>query len=417
MRRSWFLGLCALSAVLAPWAPLHAADAYVPLAANVALGGATYRTLLIATNTGAAPFGFNVTFVASAGNGTAGAAQPYFLPPGATLRLYNAIPGGARGMLVLSGDPQIVVSARVEALAPNGNVLASAELPVITANDAFAPGTRAHLQGLESAANGAVTDFGLMNLSTVTSHCTVESFRAGGARIAAPVGLTLQPRSNNDFSSALATLGAPSIRDARLAVTCDQTFGTYALVFRPGGPETVLLTPAASLDGDLTPAPPDDSGATFSLPGQFANGSQAASFELPLQAGTQYSQAHIELDVFLDHWHAAFPFNPMYHNVASFRRSANSRPERVLYWGLIFKGSGDFRTILDMGVPPGGREGTTIRSGAGPWREHNAYHWSSTTTRMRARWSSRPGRTATGCSGSPDRSTTSTFPISRARRC
>jgi len=377
MRRSFILGLCAL---LAPLAPLLAGDAYVPLAANLPLGAATYRTLLIATNTGDSSFGFSVTFLASGGDGTAGNPQPatYSLPPGATLRLYNAVPAGARGMLELSGDPQIVVSARIEALAANGNVLASAEVPVFRAAAALAAGGRAQLQSLQQAAGGAGTDFGLMNLATTAAHCTVTGLRANGSRIAEPVGLTLPPKSNNDFAGALPKLGETSIKDARLDVTCDQTFATYALVYRSGGPETVIAEPGARMDSDLTPPPPPpptDGVVTFNLPGQFANGTTFASFALPLKDGTQYGHAHVEFDLYLDHWHQAFPFNPMFHTVASFRRTANKRADRVLFWGLIFKGSGDFRTILDMGIPPGGgSEGTTLKSGKGPWKEHASYH-------------------------------------------
>src|SRR6185436_7714650 len=40
----------------------------------------------------------------------------------------------------------------------------------------------------------------------------------------------------------------------------------------------------------------------------------------------------------------------------------------VLYWGLILKGTGDFRTILDMG------QEDTIKSGKGPWKERSTYH-------------------------------------------
>jgi hypothetical protein len=371
MRRSLFLGLCAL---LAPLAPLLAADAYVPLAANLALGAATYRTLLITTNTGGAPSDFSITFLASGTNGTAGTAQPshFTLPPGATLRLYNLVPAGSRGMLALSGSPAIVVSARVEALAANGNVLASAQVPVFSARGARKPGERAVLQGLEQNANGASTDFGLMNLSGSAARCTVDAFRAGGGRIADTVVLTLAPLSNNDFRGALGTLGAASIKDARFDVSCDQAFGTYAFVYRSGGPETVVLSPAAGLDGDLKPDAVG--GVTFSLPGQFANGTTFASYDLPLQAGTQYGRARIEFDLLVDKWHQLFPGNPNFHNVASFRRAAAKRAERLLYWGLILKGSGDFRTILDMGVAPGTGEGTLIKSGSGPWKEHNSYH-------------------------------------------
>jgi hypothetical protein len=366
-----FLGLCAL---LAPLAPLLAADAYVPLAANLALGAATYRTLLITTNTGGAPSDFSITFLASGTSGTAGTAQPshFTLPPGATLRLYNLVPAGSRGMLALAGSPAIVVSARVEALAANGNVLASAQVPVFPARGARKPGERATLQGLEQNANGAGTDFGLMNLSGSAARCTVDAFRAGGGRIANTAILTLPPLSNSDFRGALGTLGAAPIKDARFDVSCDQPFGTYAFVYRAGGPETVVQGPAAGLDSDLKPDAVG--GVTFNLPGPFANGTTFAGYDLPLQAGTQYGRARIEFDLLLDKWHQLFPGNPNFHNVASFRRSAAKRAERLLYWGLILKGSGDFRTILDMGLVPGTGEGTLIKSGQGPWKEKNSYH-------------------------------------------
>jgi hypothetical protein len=375
MRRSLFLGLCALVlTMLAPFAPLLAVDAYVPLAANLPLGAATYRTLLIATNTGTANAAFNVTFLASGTDGTTGNPQPasFGLSPGTTLRVYNAVPSGSRGMLAVSGDPAIAVSARVEALAANGNVLASSEVPVVTADKAVSPGQRSQLQGLQQTAAGIASDLGLMNLSGSIAHCTVQAFRSDGGKIANAVSLTLPPRSNTDFTGALARLGQTSIKDARFDVTCDQVSGTYALVYRAGGPETVVLGPGAALDSDLKPD--GDGGLTFNLPGQFANGSNFAGFDLPLQGGTQYGRAHMELDLYLDQWHQVFPFNPNFQTVASFRRSANKRSDRVLYWGLILKGTGDYNTILDMGLPPGASEGTTLRSGKGPWKEHTTYH-------------------------------------------
>lgn len=378
MRRSLFLGLCLL---LAPLAPLLAVDAYVPLAANLPLGAATYRTLLIATNTGGANAAFNVTFLASGTDGTAGSPQPssFGLSPGTTLRVYNAVPAGARGMLAVSGDAAIAVSARVEALAANSNVLASAEVPVVTAVNASPASAHVQLQGLQTASGGAVTDLGLMNLSAVIAHCTVQSFRTNGSTIANAATLTLAPRSNNDFTGALARLGQTAIKDARFDVTCDQPFSTYALIYRAGGPETVVLGPGATLDSALVPdggggGGGGDGSVLFTLPGQFANGSAFAGFDLPLVAGVQYGHAHMELDLLLDHWHPPFPFNPNFETVASFRRTADKRTDRLLYWGLILKGTGDYNTILDMGIPPGASEGTTLRSGKGPWKEHTTYH-------------------------------------------
>ncbi len=365
MRRSWMIGLCTL---LAPLAPLAAGDIYVPLAANAALGASTYRTLLVVTNTGGTSAGLNVTFLPSGTNGTTGQHQtsPLSLPAGATLRLYNVVPAGARGMFEISGAPQIVVSARVEALAANGSVLASAQIPVVSAANVVAAGQRARLQGLEHSTGGATSDFGLMNLSGNPAQCTVDAFRSNGGRIGETVRLSLLPKSSRDVSSALASLGQTSIRDVRFDVSCDQLFSTYSLVYRSGGPETVVLAPAASLEREL--APVSDGSVTFSLPGQFANGTTFASYDLPLQDGVQYGHARIELDLYIDRWNPVHPLNPNFKNVASFRRSARSRSERLLYCGLILKGANDFRTILDMG------QEDTIKSGKGPWKERSTYH-------------------------------------------
>jgi hypothetical protein len=369
MRRSLFLGLCAL---LAPLAPLLAGDAYVPLAANTALGAATYRTILIATNTGTTSQSFSVTYAATGSNGSTGQPSSYGLPPGSTLRLYNAVPAGSRGMLELSGAADIVVSARVEAVASNGALLASAQVPVLAAGDARKAGQKAHLQSLEHGA-GAVTDFGLMNLSAGAAQCTVQAFRANGGKIGNAVRLAVPARSQRDFSGALATLGETSIKDARFEVSCDQLFGTYAMVYRSGGPETVVLGPAGTLDGDLIPDPVDDGVVTFNLPGQFANGTIYSAFDLPLQSGVHYGRVRIEFDLYVDRWRLTHPLNPNFKTVASLRRSASSRADRILYCGLLLKGSKDYKTILDMGTPPGSHEGETITSGKGPWKERSTY--------------------------------------------
>jgi hypothetical protein len=375
MRRSSTLGLCALLASLALSSPgaLRAIDAYVPLAAHLPLGAATYRTLVIVTNTGGAAAQIGVIFLPSGADGTQGSPQASFtVPAGSTLRLYDAVPTGGRGMLELTGPSGLEVSARIEAQAANGNLLASSELPVFTAANALGAGQHVELLGLETSANGPATDFGLLNLAGSPAHCAIQAFRSDGSTFGGAIRLTLPPRSNNEYKGALATLGQTAIRDSRFDVTCDQLFGTYALVYRSGGPETVALSPAARLDDDLKP---DLSGGfTFNLPGQFANGTTYAAYDLALPTGLAYGHAHVEFDLYIDRWHTPFPYNPNYETVASFRRSASKRPDRVLYWGLILKGSGDYRTLLDIGPPPGVTEGTTVKSGKGPWQERTNYH-------------------------------------------
>ncbi len=381
MRRSWTLGLWAF---FVPLAPLLAVDAYVPLAPNLQLGASTYRTLLIATNSGGSPAVLGVGFLPNGSDGTkaSGPSSSYTIPAGSTLRLYDAVPSGAKGMLSLSGPAAIGVSARIEALAGNGDLLASAEVPVLSGAGATAAGQHVELVGLEQSATGASgagTDFGLANLGGATAHCTVSAFRADGSALGTPISLTPLPLSGSLFSAALPRFGATAIRDSRFDVTCDQPFSTYALVYRSGGPETVALSPAVRLDGSLVPdapVPVDDGSLHFDLAGTFADGANYAAYDLPLGSGTRYGRARVEFDLFLDRFHQLFPGNPNYETVASFRRSANKRADRVLYWGFIIKGSGDFRTLLDLGLAPGasGVDGTTLKSGKGPWQERTSYH-------------------------------------------
>src|SRR5262249_23188639 len=146
----------------------------------------------------------------------------FTLPAGSTLRLYDAVPAGAKGMLLLSGPPEIVVSARIEALAGNGNLLASAEVPVLSGAGAIASRQHVELVGLEQSAQGAGSDFGLANLGTATARCTVSAFRADGSALSTPISLSLFPLSGALFSGALPRFGATSIRDSRFDVTCDQ---------------------------------------------------------------------------------------------------------------------------------------------------------------------------------------------------
>lgn len=381
MRRRWILGLWAILAPLAPLAPLWAVDAYVPLAPNLPLGASTYRTLLIATNTGTGATALGVAFLPNGTDGTKapGAPSSFTIPAGSTLRLYDAVPAGAKGMLSLSGPATILVSARIEALAANGDLLASAEVPVLSGAGATPAGQHVELVGLEQSAQGPGTDFGLANLGTAAANCTISAFKSDGSALGKPISLSLFPLSGSLFPGALPRFGAASIKDGRFDVTCDQPFSTYALVYRSGGPETVALTPAVRLDGSLVPdapVPVDDGSLHFDLAGTFADGANYAAYDLPLAAGTRYGRARIEFDLFLDRFHQLFPGNPNYETVASFRRSATKRADRVLYWGMIIKGSGDFRTLLDLGLPPGstGVDGTTLKSGKGPWQERTAYH-------------------------------------------
>src|SRR5947209_17391849 len=126
MKRTLALGLL-LSGLLSAGA-LSAGEVFVPYASNRTIGGTTYRTKVWVTNTGGAARRFSALFIEG---GTDGSKLPdpdpttgISVAAGATVVLTNLAPAGKLGMLEISGAPQLVTTARIEALDPaNGTLL------------------------------------------------------------------------------------------------------------------------------------------------------------------------------------------------------------------------------------------------------------------------------------------------------
>src|SRR6185436_19148838 len=133
-----FLGLFAF-ALLVSVAPAFAqGEVYVPYTSNRSLQGTTYRTKVWVTNTGSAVRKLSTRFIEQGVDGTKVPNQPgndLNVPPGGTLLLTNLAPQDKIGMLEISGAPQLVVNARLDALNTQGAIVSSTNMPVIsTAN-------------------------------------------------------------------------------------------------------------------------------------------------------------------------------------------------------------------------------------------------------------------------------------------
>lgn len=116
-------------------------------------------------------------------------------------------------------------------------------------------------------------------------------------------------------------------------------------------------------DGGLAWEPLPDGAEGFAIPGDFlqvSNQDLCRSFTVPLRLGTAYKAIYVEFDLYLDRW-----VTPIFHNIASLRRTAAKRNARVLYWGLILRGD-KRRTILDLGAE------RQIKQDH-PWQEQTQY--------------------------------------------
>jgi hypothetical protein len=153
--------------------------------------------------------------------------------------------------------------------------------------------------------------------------------------------------------------------------------GAFALPLHAADPEALsvgainMLT-AADGGGCLDNTAPiealPDGAEGFAIPGTFLEvrpDDLCRGFDLPLERGTKYRTITVEFDLDLDHW-----VTPNFHNITSLRRSGKKRNERILYYGLILKGS-NARTVLDLGKD-------TAKKAFGPWKGQQRYRVSLT---------------------------------------
>jgi hypothetical protein len=360
-RKSALLGLIALAASVAP---AFAGEVYVPFASNRSIDGTTYQTKVWVTNTGTAARRFDVRFICQNVDGTQGANTTTQLnvPGGGTLLLGSVAPNGSLGMLEVSGAPQLVVNARIDAIGPGGTILSTTNVPAIGAGNLIKGGSTAHIQGLELTNRGTLSDFGIVNLSNAAAQCTIKAWRSNGAQINQTSVVTLLPLSVRHFENVLGLLGENSVSDTRAEVTCDKQFFPYALVFEPGGPETSFVTSSFALDSDLVSGVGNTAGTVvFEVPGTYLDakpGSSFKQFDIPLVEGVRYKKATVEFDVYVN----KFP-NGIFAGVTALRRT-----DRTLFYGLVVRGARS-KAILDMGI-----DDDVVQGNSGPWKERTNYH-------------------------------------------
>lgn len=349
IRKPLLLGLLSLLSAF----PALAGTVYVPVA-NITADGQTYATRVWLSNPGTAARRFTLLFLPADSDGTSrsGATpQSFTLAAGGTLLLGNLAPAGSRGLLEITGAPQILVTARLDAVDPLRGAAASAHVPAVSSTNLIRGGQTADLQGLERSENGPRTNLGVINLGHRATQCTIRASRLNGAPLGDPATVTLQPLSLRRFEDALAVLGAGAIADARVAVSCADPFWAYAEILRPAVPAAVVVTPTVSLDSTLAPPgaqPPPAAGAVVvERPGTFFSpvpGASSLDVPIPLAAGQAYRRATIEFDMRTN------TFAPVFDSIVGLVRPGATIQDRVLYFGFHIRGRRG-RTFIDLGVP------------------------------------------------------------------
>jgi hypothetical protein len=350
-RKSLLLGAFALLATLAP---AFAGTVYVPVTANRTVGTITYGTRLWLSNPGTVERRFSVLFLPAGTDGTVRTGltpQSFTMAAGGTLLLTNLAPDGTSGLLELTGAPQILATARLDASDPLRSVGSSAYVPAISSKNLVAQGGNADLLGVQRGATGPVTHLAVVNLGQQPAQCTIRASRVNGDPIGDAATVFIQPVSERRFDDALGSLGITDVTDARLSVTCDKSFYAFAEVLGTTSPGVVVVTPTLSLDSTLTPpgtAPPPSSGnvvversGVFFIP---VTGLSDLDVPVPVVAGRAYKKATIEFDM------TSATFSPVFDSILGLLRPGQTRDDRTLYFGFNIRGTRG-RTFIDLGVP------------------------------------------------------------------
>jgi len=236
--------------------PARAGQAYIPFVTTDPAGFDSGRSPIpgvVLYNLGSVARRYSVRFVPAGAIGLEGGelVQADTLAP----RSFAGVSCCDRrsGVLVVSGAPQIAVSAELDELfnhpQPNGILT---RLPVLTTRDAVPAHGSALLQSLTWSQNGGVTSsLGILNFGHRPAHCAVSGFVLAPERFSELLGLIVAVGSTAALPDVLGqrigSLGFSSYT-AKPSVTCDQPFYPFAINYYGGSlPFIEIVSPSVVL--------------------------------------------------------------------------------------------------------------------------------------------------------------------------
>ncbi|HVG09094.1 MAG TPA: hypothetical protein VNM67_15420 [Thermoanaerobaculia bacterium] len=240
--------LVCLLAFLAAFAAdtAQAGTVYIPLPGVTQAGSALYEAEVTVTNSAAQPASVNQVLVAADTDGTQRAGQPAPLQVLGNLTAIVKPGAGFRGLLELSGSPNVRYGARLAGKGQAGAL--GVALPVVTSDNLVAAGGSLTLQGLTASATRS-THLMLANVSKYAAQCTFSLIRLDGTALGAATAVTLPPVSSSYRAD---VLGVAAISDARATVSCSREFFAYAVLTDSATGEVAVVEPSGSGESSLT---------------------------------------------------------------------------------------------------------------------------------------------------------------------
>jgi hypothetical protein len=339
--------VCVLASVLLASAA-QAGTVYVPLPGLSQVGTATYETEVLVSNSAAQTATTNQVLLANDTDGTQRPGQPSALQVLGN-RTTIAKPGAtARGLLELSGSPNLRYAARLSGKGQAG--ILGVALPVITSENLAPANGTLMLQGLTLTSTRS-THLALVNLARYATQCTVSFVKADGSAMGAPSNVTLKPLSQRYFADVFSTLpGASGLSDTRAAVSCSREFFAYALLTDSATGEVAVVEPSGSGESTLAvpgAEPECPTGATcFEAKGVVHKATTTqpvgrVTFNAPAGVATRLK---LTLDVTVGDWYAQDPDGK--HLVYWFVINRNQDMPGMLY----FRGPDQYTAMARHGI-------------------------------------------------------------------
>ncbi len=233
--------------------------------------------------------------------------------PHTTTKFNDWVPFGKRGVLEISADDSVFVTARQIGTPAGGSREFGTELPVVTSRNALLPGRTAVLSGLTRSANRITPDLFLLNLSINRNTCAIEVFKRGGT-LAVEQTLNVAPLSLNPFLDVLALVNLDNAADVTIAVTCEELAFPFAVTQNLETAEQLWVEPAGGGSSTLNPFPSNKcpADALLQLNDTFhtaSRGNERATFIVPTTPGETYSRLIFTMEFTPGPWNRPSSWN------------------------------------------------------------------------------------------------------------
>jgi hypothetical protein len=228
---------------------------YVALASNMVRDGVEYRTVLEVSNPALVPHSFTTHFIEAFRDGTDRGDEvqaPIVVPPGRTLLFTGLGAEGARGMLEVTGDPELVFHARLVSVLDGVEDPVGGRVPVITSQNVVGGGQRFNVLGILRDERRETT-FGIVNLAQAANQCSVDLIGADGVPRIQTAVLSLPALSANQWDDVLGIVGIGQATMIRAQVQCSGPAYAYAFVIDAESGTVAGIDVAQTAASQLTP--------------------------------------------------------------------------------------------------------------------------------------------------------------------